>query len=73
MFIIVYNCVSVCINMVRVNVTLSEEDLEYLKEMKRSGEAASLSHAIRKIVREHRTRTSGKKRPTLREPESEER
>jgi Arc/MetJ-type ribon-helix-helix transcriptional regulator len=36
--------------MKRVQVTLDEENLAYLKRLVRSGDSASLSHAIRKII-----------------------
>ena len=36
--------------MKRVQLTLDEKSLAYLKSMVESGECASLSHAIRKIV-----------------------
>jgi len=38
----------------RVQVTLDEATFRYLKRQVDSGEAASLSHAIRRIVKEYR-------------------
>ena len=39
--------------MKRVQITLDEKTLTYLKSIVESGECASLSHAVRKIVAEH--------------------
>jgi len=41
-------CVQVC--MKRVNLTLDEATLSFLKDLVASGECASLSHAVRVIV-----------------------
>jgi hypothetical protein len=40
--------------MARVNLTISEKDLAYLRCLVKSEEAASLSHAVRKIVKQYR-------------------
>ena len=40
--------------MARINLTISEKDLAYLRRLVESEEAASLSHAVRKIVKEYR-------------------
>jgi len=40
--------------MPRVQLTLDEKDLAYLKRLVESGECASLSHAVRRIIREYR-------------------
>jgi Arc/MetJ-type ribon-helix-helix transcriptional regulator len=37
--------------MKRVQLTLDEKSLAYLKRLVESGDAASLSHAVRKIIR----------------------
>jgi Arc/MetJ-type ribon-helix-helix transcriptional regulator len=39
--------------MKRVQLTLDEKSLAYLKSMVDSGECASLSHAVRKIIARH--------------------
>ena len=39
--------------MKRVQLTLDKETLAYLRDLVESGECASLSHAVRKIVRHH--------------------
>ena len=39
--------------MKRVQLTLDEKSLAYLKSVVESGECASLSHAVRKIVARH--------------------
>jgi len=38
----------------RVQLTLDNATFEYLRKLVDSGEAASLSHAVRRIVKEHR-------------------
>ena len=38
----------------RVQVTLDGETYRYLHRLVETGEAASLSHAIRRVVKEHR-------------------
>jgi len=39
--------------MARINLTISEKDLRYLRVLVKSGEASSVSHAVRKIIREY--------------------
>ncbi|MDI6904028.1 MAG: hypothetical protein QMD13_00830 [Candidatus Bathyarchaeia archaeon] len=39
--------------MKRVQLTLDEKSLAYLKSLVESGDAASLSHAVRKIIAKH--------------------
>jgi Arc/MetJ-type ribon-helix-helix transcriptional regulator len=39
--------------MTRVQLTLQEKDLRYLRRLVSTGECASLSHAVRKIIREY--------------------
>lgn len=41
-------CVWLCMR--RVQLTLDERSLTYLKSLVESGECASLSHAVRKII-----------------------
>lgn len=39
--------------MKRVQLTLDEKGLAYLKSLVESGDAASLSHAVRRIIARH--------------------
>jgi len=38
----------------RVQITLDEESLKYLRSLVESGECTSISHATRKIIAKHR-------------------
>lgn len=40
--------------MPRVQLTLEERDLRYLRSLVKSSECASLSHAVRRIIKEYR-------------------
>ncbi len=49
----------------RLQITLDEATFRYLRRLVESEEAASLSHAIRRIVKEHRRlHKSGTRRAT---------
>ncbi|MGI0012624.1 MAG: hypothetical protein ACREBU_04160 [Nitrososphaera sp.] len=48
--------------MPRVNLTISDDNYQYLKRMKDSGRAASLSHAVRITILEYRQRHEGRGR-----------
>jgi len=39
--------------MARIQLTIEEKDLAYLKRLVKRGEAASLSHAVRRIIKEY--------------------
>jgi predicted CopG family antitoxin len=38
----------------RINLTINDDNYEFLKQMKDSGKAASLSHAVRLAIKEYR-------------------
>ena len=38
----------------KVQITLDEESLKYLRSLVESGECKNVSHATRKIIKEHR-------------------
>lgn len=40
--------------MPRINLTISEDNYRFLKQMKDSGKAASLSHGVRLAIQEYR-------------------
>jgi len=48
--------------MPRVNLTISDDNYRFLKEMKDSGKAASLSHAVRITILEYRQKHEGRGR-----------
>lgn len=53
--------------MPRINLTVDDDNYQFLKQMKDSGKAASLSHAVRLAIQEYRT-VHGKPRPRKRGP-----
>ena len=48
--------------MPRINLTISDDNYRFLKEMKDSGKAASLSHAVRITILEYRQKYKGRGR-----------
>ncbi|AFU57624.1 hypothetical protein Ngar_c06810 [Candidatus Nitrososphaera gargensis Ga9.2] len=40
--------------MPRINLTVNDDNYQFLKDMKDSGKAASLSHAVRLVIQEYR-------------------
>ncbi|HXG05751.1 MAG TPA: hypothetical protein VNI77_00305 [Nitrososphaera sp.] len=40
--------------MPRINLTINDDNYQFLKQMKDSGKAASLSHAVRLAIKEYR-------------------
>lgn len=40
--------------MPRINLTINDDNYQFLKQMKDSGKAASLSHAVRMAIKEYR-------------------
>ncbi|AIC14288.1 hypothetical protein NVIE_0108 [Nitrososphaera viennensis EN76] len=46
-----YDCV---LPMPRINLTVDDDNYQFLKQMKESGKAASLSHAVRLAIQEYR-------------------
>jgi predicted CopG family antitoxin len=40
--------------MPRINLTVNDDNYQFLKHMKDSGKAASLSHAVRLAIKEYR-------------------
>lgn len=40
--------------MPRINLTVDDDNYQFLKQMKESGKAASLSHAVRLAIQEYR-------------------
>jgi predicted CopG family antitoxin len=54
-FILYSKCVGLCIaHMPRINLTINDDNYQFLKLMKDSGKAASLSHAVRLAIQEYR-------------------
>jgi predicted CopG family antitoxin len=50
--------------MPRINLTINNDSYKFLKQMKDSGRAASLSHAVRLAIQEYRRMFYGEKQGT---------
>ncbi|AFU59756.1 hypothetical protein Ngar_c28360 [Candidatus Nitrososphaera gargensis Ga9.2] len=48
--------------MPRINLTVNDDNYQFLKQMKDSGRAASLSHAVRLAIQEYRKSVARKSR-----------
>lgn len=46
----------------RINLTVNDENFKFLKQMKDSGKAASISHAVRITIQEYRKSLMKEKR-----------
>lgn len=42
--------------MPRINLTINDDSYQFLKQMKEAGRTASLSHAVRLIIQEYRSK-----------------
>lgn len=46
----------------RINLTVNDDNFKFLKQMKDSGKAASISHAVRIAIQEYRKSLTKEKR-----------